>query len=182
MGRVCLEVIRRGSLFSKALASIVGAEFTVEGGLSLACLRPQHRSTPFLMPGCSFDCDSSPFPLPDPLPPEELSLSNRGHSTSLYASWKGAPAVSIIHYRGVLFETKSQVQIRNVSLEKSWTNITFEGLSPGLQYTLEMTAVAGPYKSPMCTAMDWTCEYVTSTELRIVSPSQVLSVHLALPT
>ncbi|KYO33228.1 receptor-type tyrosine-protein phosphatase beta [Alligator mississippiensis] len=91
-----------------------------------------------------------------PLPPEELSLSNRGHSTSLYASWKGAPAVSIIHYRGVLFETKSQVQIRNVSLEKSWTNITFEGLSPGLQYTLEMTAVAGPYKSPMCTAMDWT--------------------------
>ncbi|XP_065448416.1 receptor-type tyrosine-protein phosphatase V-like isoform X6 [Chrysemys picta bellii] len=90
-----------------------------------------------------------------PLPVEELSLSNQGQSTSLRASWKGAAAGSV-NYSGVLLKARSQAWLRNVTVGESCTNVTFQGLSPGHQYTLEMAAMAGPYRSPVRTAMDWT--------------------------
>ncbi|NWW71193.1 PTPRV phosphatase, partial [Climacteris rufus] len=90
-----------------------------------------------------------------PLPPEQLTLSNGGHSTSLQASWRAASSGST-SYTGTLWETKSQEQVRNVSVGNDWTNVTLENLVPGRQYTLEMAAVAGPYTSPVQSATDWT--------------------------
>lgn len=45
-----------------------------------------------------------------------------------------------------------------MDLGNEWTNVTFEDLVPGRQYTLEMAAVAGPYRSSVRSATDWTCE------------------------
>ncbi|KAJ7426655.1 hypothetical protein WISP_13897 [Willisornis vidua] len=90
-----------------------------------------------------------------PLPPEQLTLSNGGHSTSLQASWKAASSGST-GYTGTLLETKSQKWVRNVTVGNDWTNVTLEGLVPGRQYTLEVAAVAGPYRSPVQSATDWT--------------------------
>lgn len=106
-----------------------------------------------LLPG-----DSRPFPFLDPLPLEQLSLSNGGHSTSLQASWRAASSGSTSGYTGTLRETKSQEQVRNVTVGSDWTNVTLENLVPGRQYTLEMAAMAGPYRSPVRSATDWTCE------------------------
>ncbi|NXA54303.1 PTPRV phosphatase, partial [Nothocercus julius] len=96
-----------------------------------------------------------------PLPPEQLTLSNQGLSTSLQASWKAASSSST-GYTGALWETKSQRCVRNLTTGNSMTNITFEDLVPGRQYTLEMVATAGPYKSPMRSATDWTCPMALS--------------------
>ncbi|XP_065710475.1 receptor-type tyrosine-protein phosphatase V-like [Patagioenas fasciata] len=90
-----------------------------------------------------------------PLPPQQLALSNQGHSTSLQASWRAAPTGST-GYTGTLCETKSKKQVRNMTVGSNWTNITFEDLVPGRQYTLEMASVAGPYRSPVQSATDWT--------------------------
>ncbi|NWV64441.1 PTPRV phosphatase, partial [Malurus elegans] len=90
-----------------------------------------------------------------PLPLEQLTLSNGGQSTSLQASWRAASSGST-GYTGTLWETKSQERVRNVTLGNDWTNVTLESLVPGRQYTLEMAAVAGPYRSPVRSATDWT--------------------------
>lgn len=45
-----------------------------------------------------------------------------------------------------------------MTVGSDWTNVTLENLVPGRQYTLEMAAVAGPYRSPVRSATDWTCE------------------------
>uniref|UniRef100_A0A674GKX2 protein-tyrosine-phosphatase n=1 Tax=Taeniopygia guttata TaxID=59729 RepID=A0A674GKX2_TAEGU len=90
-----------------------------------------------------------------PLPPEQLTLSNGGRSTSLQASWR-ADSSGSTGYTGTLWETKSQEQVRNVTVGSDWTNVTLENLVPGRQYTLEMAAVAGPYRSPVRSATDWT--------------------------
>ncbi|XP_063212685.1 receptor-type tyrosine-protein phosphatase V-like isoform X4 [Chroicocephalus ridibundus] len=90
-----------------------------------------------------------------PLPLEELTLSNQGHSTSLQAFWNAAPTGST-GYTGTLWETKFQKRVRNMTLGNNWMNVTFEDLVPGRQYTLEMAAMAGPYRSPVRSATDWT--------------------------
>ncbi|XP_014728095.1 PREDICTED: LOW QUALITY PROTEIN: receptor-type tyrosine-protein phosphatase V-like [Sturnus vulgaris] len=90
-----------------------------------------------------------------PLPPEQLTLSNGGHSTSLQASWRAVSSGST-GYTGTLRETKSQEQVRNVTVGSDCTNVTLENLVPGRQYTLEMAAMAGPYRSPVQSATDWT--------------------------
>ncbi|OWK56487.1 Receptor-type tyrosine-protein phosphatase V [Lonchura striata] len=90
-----------------------------------------------------------------PLPPEQLTLSNGGRSTSLQASWRAVSSGST-GYTGTLRETKSQEQVRNVTVGSDWTNVTLENLVPGRQYTLEMAAMAGPYRSSVRSATDWT--------------------------
>ncbi|NXT59392.1 PTPRV phosphatase, partial [Pluvianellus socialis] len=90
-----------------------------------------------------------------PLPLEQLTLSNQGHSTSLQASWRAAPTGST-SYTGTLWETKSRERVRNMTVGNNWTNVTFEDLVPGRQYTLEMASMAGPYRSPVRSATDWT--------------------------
>ncbi|CAM4610594.1 receptor-type tyrosine-protein phosphatase V-like [Lepidochelys kempii] len=112
-----------------------------------------------------------------PSPVEELSLSNQGQSTSLHASWKGAAAGSVT-YSGVLLEAKSQAWLRNVTLGESCTNVTFQGLSPGRQYTLEMAAVAGAYRSPVRTATDWTYPLAPS-DVTLTSKRHALGLSAA---
>ncbi|OXB72270.1 UNVERIFIED_CONTAM: hypothetical protein H355_003803 [Colinus virginianus] len=90
-----------------------------------------------------------------PLPLEQLTLSNQGSSTSLQAAWRAAPAGST-GYTGTLWESRSQEWVGNVSVGNNWTNVTFEDLVPGRQYTLEMAAMAGPYRSSVRSATDWT--------------------------
>ncbi|NXX86356.1 PTPRV phosphatase, partial [Urocolius indicus] len=90
-----------------------------------------------------------------PLPLEQLSLSNQGHSTSLQASWRAAPEGST-GYTGTLWETKSRQWVKNMTVGNNWTSVTFENLVPGRQYTLEVAAMAGPYQSPVRSATDWT--------------------------
>ncbi|XP_041345538.1 receptor-type tyrosine-protein phosphatase V-like [Pyrgilauda ruficollis] len=90
-----------------------------------------------------------------PLPPEQLTLSNGGHSTSLQASWRAVSSGNT-GYTGTLWETKSKEQVKNVTMGSDWTNVTLENLVPGRQYTLEMAAMAGPYRSPVRSATDWT--------------------------
>ncbi|XP_054032254.1 receptor-type tyrosine-protein phosphatase V-like [Dryobates pubescens] len=90
-----------------------------------------------------------------PLPLEQLTLSNQGQSSSLQASWRAAPA-GTSSYTATLWETKSQKQVRNMTVGSSWTNVTFQDLVPGRQYRLEVAAVAGPYRSPVRAATDWT--------------------------
>ncbi|KAJ7421764.1 receptor-type tyrosine-protein phosphatase V-like protein [Pitangus sulphuratus] len=90
-----------------------------------------------------------------PLPPEQLTLSNGGHSTSLQASWRAASSGNT-GYAGTLLESKSQKWVRNVTVGNDWTNVTLEDLVPGRQYTLEVATVAGPYRSPVQSATDWT--------------------------
>ncbi|XP_077191214.1 receptor-type tyrosine-protein phosphatase V-like isoform X2 [Paroedura picta] len=120
-----------------------------------------------LSPGTHFACEIStvagpyislPLRLMNwtyPLPPTHLSLRNEGHSTrSLHASWKN-PSGGKGHYLGTLLETKSQLEIQNVTIGKGRTSIIFEGLVPGRQYTLKMVGVAGPFQSPVQTASDW---------------------------
>ncbi|XP_054837704.1 receptor-type tyrosine-protein phosphatase V-like isoform X2 [Eublepharis macularius] len=91
-----------------------------------------------------------------PLPPDHLSLINKGHSTrSLHASWQNPPGDKS-HYGGTLLETESQLEIQNVTVEKDATRLVFEGLIPGRQYTLQMVGVAGPFRSLVQTASAWT--------------------------
>ncbi|XP_050182956.1 receptor-type tyrosine-protein phosphatase V-like isoform X2 [Myiozetetes cayanensis] len=90
-----------------------------------------------------------------PLPPEQLTLSNGGHSTSLQASWRAASSGST-GYVGTLLESKSQKWVRNVTVGNDWMNVTLEDLVPGRQYMLEVATVAGPYRSPVQSATDWT--------------------------
>nr|XP_060628473.1 receptor-type tyrosine-protein phosphatase V-like isoform X1 [Anolis sagrei ordinatus] len=99
-----------------------------------------------------------------PLPLKHLSLSNKGKSTkSLQASWQ-IPPVERGHYIGTVMETKSQLEVTNVTVEmsKQRTNITFEGLLPGRQYTLKMVGVAGPHQSLVQTVSNWTYPLVPS--------------------
>lgn len=114
--------------------------------------------------------------LSGPLPPEHLSLSNGGHSTrSLRASWQSPSGVRG-NYAGTLLETKSQLVVKNVTAMKGGTNVTFDGLIPGRQYTLKMMGVAGPYPSIIQTASDWTCEYVIFWRSSWGFSQQVLSL------
>uniref|UniRef100_A0A6J0ST19 protein-tyrosine-phosphatase n=1 Tax=Pogona vitticeps TaxID=103695 RepID=A0A6J0ST19_9SAUR len=99
-----------------------------------------------------------------PLPPEHLSLNNDGHSTrSLRASWEKTSG-SRGHYVGILLETKSQLGVKNVTVseDKQRTNVSFEGLIPGRQYTLKVVWVAGPYQSLVQTVSGWTYPLVPS--------------------
>lgn len=76
---------------------------------------------------------------------------------------------------GTLLETKTQLVVKNVTVAKGWTNITFEHLVPGCQYTLQMVGVAGPYQSLIETASGWTCEYATFSRSGRVSPGKFYS-------
>lgn len=48
--------------------------------------------------------------------------------------------------------------VKNSSLLRGVTNVTYEGLRPGTLYTLEVSTVAGPYTSTPRRITNWTCE------------------------
>ena len=48
--------------------------------------------------------------------------------------------------------------VKNSSVLRGATNVTYEGLRPGTLYTFEVSTVAGPYTSTPRRITNWTCE------------------------
>lgn len=91
--------------------------------------------------------------LAEPLPPSALSLSSHGSPSSLQASWEEAMGEGY-----VLSLSPAEHPVKNSSLLRGATNITYEGLLPGTLYTFEVSTVAGPYTSTPRRITNWTCE------------------------
>ncbi|XP_069489695.1 receptor-type tyrosine-protein phosphatase V-like isoform X2 [Ambystoma mexicanum] len=89
-----------------------------------------------------------------PAVPHNVALTNRGQPYTIYASWDTPPgdqdAFSILLYSSDLALES------NTSLGPDQHNLTLDGLQPGKRYSLEVSAIAGPYGSPAATAGDWT--------------------------
>lgn len=95
------------------------------------------------------------FSLPGPLSPTNVSLSSGGDNGSLQAQWS-SPAGNRDFYLVTLQQDESKTPTRNVSVGGDSTRITFHSLSPGTQYTVQVTAMAGPYRASSQSAATWT--------------------------
>lgn len=94
--------------------------------------------------------------LPDPLAPAGVTLTNTRRPMGLAAFWdKAAGDVDQFHLQ---LYSKSHAAQRNTSVGPNTHNFTFLGLSPGTQYFLKVTVLAGPYRSSSHFATEWTCE------------------------
>lgn len=94
--------------------------------------------------------------LSDPLAPAGVTLTNTRRPLGLSAFWdKAAGDVDQFHLQ---LYSKSHPMQRNISVGPNTHNFTFLGLSPGIQYFLKVTVVAGPYRSSSHFATEWTCE------------------------
>lgn len=94
--------------------------------------------------------------LSDPLAPAGVTLTNTRHPLGLSAFWdKAAGDVDQFHLQ---LYSKSHPAQRNISVGPNTHNFTFLGLSPGIQYFLKVTVLAGPYRSSSHFATEWTCE------------------------
>ncbi|KAJ1139357.1 hypothetical protein NDU88_005732 [Pleurodeles waltl] len=91
-----------------------------------------------------------------PLAPEQVTLQTEGNSSILRASWWVPPMGESCTQRITLSETESQILVRNTTNNRDITELSFDGLTPGRQYTLQISTQAGPYKSPTQTASNWT--------------------------
>lgn len=97
-----------------------------------------------------------PFPsLPDPLSPGNVTLSSAEEQSSLQACWS-APAGERDFYLVTLQEGEDGAPTRNISVGGDNSHVTFHGLSPGKQYSVQVTAVAGPYQASARSAAAWT--------------------------
>lgn len=97
-----------------------------------------------------------PFPsLPDPLSPGNVTLSSSEEQSSLQASWS-TPAGERDFYLVTLQEGEDGALTRNISVGGDNDHVTFHGLSPGKQYSVQVTAVAGPYRASACSTAAWT--------------------------
>lgn len=95
-------------------------------------------------------------PLSDPLAPSGVTLTNTRRPLGLSAFWdKAAGDVDQFHLQ---LYSKSHPMQRNISVGPNTHNFTFLGLSPGVQYFLKVTVLAGPYRSSSHFATEWTCE------------------------
>lgn len=94
--------------------------------------------------------------LSDPLAPAGVTLTNTRRPLGLAAFWdKAAGDVDQFHLQ---LYSKSHPAQRNISVGPNAHNFTFLGLSPGIQYFLKVTVLAGPYRSSSHFATEWTCE------------------------
>jgi len=99
--------------------------------------------------------------LSDPLAPAGVTLTNTRRPLGLSAFWdKAAGDVDQFHLQ---LYSKSHAAQRNISVGPNTRNFTFLGLSPGIQYFLKVTVLAGPYRSSSHFATEWTCEWEVST-------------------
>uniref|UniRef100_A0A8D2QJI1 protein-tyrosine-phosphatase n=1 Tax=Zonotrichia albicollis TaxID=44394 RepID=A0A8D2QJI1_ZONAL len=91
-----------------------------------------------------------------PLAPSGVTLTNTRRPMGLSAFWdKAAGDVDQFHLQ---LYSKSHAAQRNTSVGPNTHNFTFLGLSPGTQYFLKVTVLAGPYRSSSHFATEWTCE------------------------
>ncbi|XP_029428450.1 receptor-type tyrosine-protein phosphatase V-like isoform X2 [Rhinatrema bivittatum] len=89
-----------------------------------------------------------------PLAPSKVKLTNERKTSSLTASWGRAPG-DRDGYSLQLSSVGHHME-KNMSLGGSEQNCTVDGLQPGQQYILQVTAVAGPYWSTSQAVTEWT--------------------------
>uniref|UniRef100_A0A8C0VFE9 protein-tyrosine-phosphatase n=1 Tax=Cyanistes caeruleus TaxID=156563 RepID=A0A8C0VFE9_CYACU len=103
-----------------------------------------------------------------PLAPAGVTLTNTRRPMGLSAFWdKTAGDVDQFHLQ---LYSKSHAAQRNTSVGPNTHNFTFLGLSPGTQYFLKVTVLAGPYRSSSHFATEWT--YPLSLANVSVQPGQ----------
>ncbi|KAM6458140.1 receptor-type tyrosine-protein phosphatase V-like isoform 2-T2 [Liasis olivaceus] len=89
-----------------------------------------------------------------PLVPSGVMLASSRWSSSLVASWD-RPLGDRDQYFLRFYSLEQPLQ-RNITIGPSMLNFTFEGLQPGSQYLLEVTATAGPYRASSQVVSAWT--------------------------
>ncbi|ETE69838.1 Receptor-type tyrosine-protein phosphatase V, partial [Ophiophagus hannah] len=90
----------------------------------------------------------------DPLAPSGVMLASSRWASSLFASWD-QPIGDRDQFFLRFYSLEHPLQ-RNITIGPSMLNFTFEGLQPGSQYFLEVTAMAGPYRASSQVVSAWT--------------------------
>ncbi|NWX03868.1 PTPRV phosphatase, partial [Caloenas nicobarica] len=90
-----------------------------------------------------------------PLPPAAVHWLSTGHLDRLSASW-GAAAGGRDGYTLTLYHMWLGTVAAMTSLGRDTHNFTFMGLSPGYEYSLEVSATAGPYQAAAPNISGWT--------------------------
>lgn len=94
---------------------------------------------------------------PGPLPPAAVHWLSMGHPDRLSASW-GAAAGGRDGYTLTLYHVWLGTVAATASLGRDTHNFTFMGLTPGYEYSLEASAMAGPYQAAAPNISGWTRE------------------------
>ncbi|XP_015506405.1 receptor-type tyrosine-protein phosphatase V-like isoform X3 [Parus major] len=90
-----------------------------------------------------------------PLSPGNVTLSSAEEQNSLQARWS-IPGGQRDFYLVTLHEGEDSTPTRNISVGGDNDHVTFHGLSPGQQYSVQVVAVAGPYRASAQSAAAWT--------------------------
>ncbi|KAG8131940.1 hypothetical protein E2320_009839, partial [Naja naja] len=90
----------------------------------------------------------------NPLAPSGVMLASSRWASSLFASWD-KPLGDRDQFFLRFYSLEQPLQ-RNITIGPSMLNFTFEGLQPGSQYLLEVTAMAGPYRASSQVVSAWT--------------------------
>uniref|UniRef100_A0A803TZJ3 protein-tyrosine-phosphatase n=1 Tax=Anolis carolinensis TaxID=28377 RepID=A0A803TZJ3_ANOCA len=93
-----------------------------------------------------------------PLAPSGITLVSSRWPSSLLASWE-IPQGDRDQFFLRFYSQERPLLQRNVTIGPDKQNFTFEGLLPGTQYFLEVSALAGPYRASSQVVSAWTCEY-----------------------
>ncbi|XP_061487825.1 receptor-type tyrosine-protein phosphatase V-like isoform X3 [Rhineura floridana] len=89
-----------------------------------------------------------------PLPPSGVTLASSKWSSSLVATWDLASGDRDQLF--LRFYSQEHPLQRNITIGPAMQNFTFEGLLPGSQYFLEVTALAGLYRASSQIVSAWT--------------------------
>lgn len=108
----------------------------------------QSAPQPWLTQSCS---------LPDPLSPDNVTLSRAEEQNSLEARWS-VPGGHRDFYLVTLQEGQDSAPSRNISVGGDNDHVTFHGLSPGQQYSVQVVVVAGPHRASAQSSAAWTGE------------------------
>lgn len=92
-----------------------------------------------------------------PAAPTNLSLSNPGSSSELYACWNKPPGRRD-HYHVVLYSFSIQGRERVQTLRPDAQNITWTHLEAGSRFAVQVTAVKGSFEASTTNVTQWTCE------------------------
>lgn len=84
-----------------------------------------------------------------------MTLSSAEEQSSLQARWH-IPAGERDFYLVTLQEGEDSAPTRNISVSRDNGHVTFHGLRSGKQYSVQVTAVAGPYRASARSTAAWT--------------------------
>lgn len=86
-----------------------------------------------------------------------MTLSSAEEQNSLEARWS-IPGGQREFYLVTLREGEDSAPTRNISVGGDNDHVTFHGLSPGQQYSVQVVVVAGPYRASAHSTAAWTGE------------------------